>query len=86
MRLEIVELVMSIENEFGIQIDDTDAAGRAVVGVLFDYVAARVRKRGQRLSDEELWPRFCEHVASQLGVRSDLITRTTHLIDDLRID
>jgi acyl carrier protein len=40
--LDTVELVMGIEEEFGIEISDADAGKLCTVGELIDHVAGRV--------------------------------------------
>ena len=39
--LDIVELIMSMEDEFGLSISDEEAAELTTVGKLIDYVEAR---------------------------------------------
>jgi acyl carrier protein len=42
--LDIVEIVMAIEEEFGISYSDEDAAKAVTVGDMIDYVAAHQKK------------------------------------------
>ena len=39
--LDVVELIMSVEDEFGVQIPDEDAAELATVGKIIEYIEAR---------------------------------------------
>ena len=36
--LDVVELIMSIEDEFGISVSDEDAVGLTTVGKIVDYI------------------------------------------------
>ena len=36
--LDVVELIMSVEDEFGISVPDEDAAGLTTVGKIVDYI------------------------------------------------
>ena len=38
--LDVVELIMSVEDEFGVQIPDEDAAELATVGKIVEYIEA----------------------------------------------
>lgn len=46
MGLDGVELLLSVEEEFGIDIDDSDAANLVTPGILADYVVARLGSFG----------------------------------------
>lgn len=39
--LDVVELIMSVEDEFGVQIPDEDAAELVTVGKIVEYIEAR---------------------------------------------
>lgn len=39
--LDVVELIMSVEDEFGVQIPDEDAAELPTVGKIVEYIEAR---------------------------------------------
>ena len=39
--LDVVELIMSVEDEFGISVSDEDAAELTTVGKLVEYIEAR---------------------------------------------
>ena len=39
--LDVVELIMSVEDEFGVQISDEDAAQLPTVGKIVEYIEAR---------------------------------------------
>ncbi len=39
--LDVVELIMSVEDEFGVQISDEDAAQLATVGKIVEYIEAK---------------------------------------------
>ena len=39
--LDVVELIMSVEDEFGVQISDEDAAQLPTVGKILEYIEAR---------------------------------------------
>lgn len=39
--LDVVELIMSVEDEFGIQIPDEDAADLTTVGKIADYIESK---------------------------------------------
>ena len=40
--LDIVEIIMAIEEEFGIQVDDEDAIGFKTVGEVVDYIEKNI--------------------------------------------
>lgn len=40
--LDVVELIMSVEDEFGIQIPDEDAAELPTVGKIVEYIEAKI--------------------------------------------
>jgi len=41
--LDMVELIMAVEEEFGIEVPDEDAEGLATVGQIADYLERRMR-------------------------------------------
>ena len=88
MGLEMVELVMDCEDEFGISIPDKAAGEVRTVGQFFDLVLALTRSDGkpelrQRPDLEQYaWDRmrcFCVRPQKQCA----FITRSTRFIEDL---
>jgi acyl carrier protein len=86
MGLDTVELVMAIEDEFGIEIPNEDAAKLGVIGDLFDFVVRALRQRGESPDEVQTWERFRAVVVRQLGVRPDEVVRSAHIVRDLHAD
>ena len=74
MGLDTVELVMAIEEEFGIEIPNTDAPNLAVLGDMHDYIIRALRQRGDAPEEGQVWERLSAVVVAQLGVRPDAVT------------
>ena len=66
MGLESVEIVMAVEEEFGIQIPDERAVELATVGEMLDFVLTALRQRG----DVAVGPRCAT------GGDTDVVART----------
>ena len=86
MGLDTVELVMAIEEEFQIEISDTDAAKLGILGDLSQYVVTVLKQRGETPDEEAIWERVKQIVVVQLGVRPEAVTKTAHVIRDLGAD
>ena len=86
MGLDTVELVMAIEEEFGIEIPNTDAPNLAVLGDMHDYIIRALRQRGDAPEEGQVWERLSAVVVAQLGVRPDAVRRTAHVVYDLGAD
>lgn len=89
MGLEMVQLVMEAEDEFGISITDLEAERARTVGDFYDIVLRLVRETGpdalrQRDNlDTYLWQRLATLVAKLGGTRIEDIQRSTRFIEDL---
>ena len=86
MGLDSVELVMAIEDEFGIEIPNTDAPQLFVLGAMHDFIVRALRQRGDTPDEVQVWERLRAVVVEQLGVRPDEVTRSAHIVYDLRAD
>ena len=86
MGLEIVEIVMALEEEFGVEIDDRDAGKLGRVGEMSDYVARKLRQQGVAVDEEQVWNRVKRIVIEQSGVKSEEVTRQAHFVYDLKCD
>jgi acyl carrier protein len=86
MGLDSVELVMAIEEEFGIEIPNADAPQLAVLGEMHDFIVRALRQRGDTPDEAQVWERLRAVVVEQLDVRPDEVTRTAHVVYDLRAD
>ena len=86
MGLDTVELVMAIEDEFGIKIPDTDAPDLAVLGDMHEYIVQALRQRGDTPDEANVWGRLSAVVVEQLSVRPDAVKRTAHIVYDLGAD
>ena len=84
MGLDTVELVMTVEEEFALQISDADAAKMERVGDMHTFILKTLRERGESVNDAQVWTRLCEIVVEQLGVRPDEVTPTARFIKDLK--
>jgi len=84
MGLDTVELVMAIEEEFDIRIEDTDAPKLAVLGDMHAYIVQALKERGAAPDEEQVWQRLSAIVVKQLGVRPGQVTRSAHIVNDLR--
>lgn len=51
--LDTVEMIMEIEDEFGIEIPDEDAEKLATVGAAIEYVKKKVATQGPKDEDKE---------------------------------
>ena len=92
MGLEQVELVIEVENEFGIALDRADDYGQsaATVGVFYDMVLHAIRERPELEVtsrpdlESHVWTRLAAMAAEQgYGLKPEQITRETRFIEDL---
>ena len=86
MGLDVVELVMAVEEEFGIEITNEAAMRMLTVGDMQDYVTETLRSRGAPIDAQEIWKRLCEVIIYQLGVRPDEVKREAEFVRDLKAD
>ena len=94
MGLDIVEMVMDVEQNFDIQIPDSDAAELRTLGALYHYV--RTHAPGLPFIPEipaadgipradPVWQRLVDIVERTTGQRGDRMTPNTRFIEDLRM-
>ena len=86
MGLDAVELVIAIEEEFGLQILDAQAESMQHVGDVFRYVVTTLRERGNMLDEAIIWTRLTDIIVAQLGIRPEEVIPSAHFIQDFHID
>ena len=79
MGLDIVELVMRAEEEFEIEIPDSDAEALTTVGALSDYISGR----RPEMEAGEVWERVRAMVADEISVPAEGLARETRFVEDL---
>jgi acyl carrier protein len=85
MGLDGVELVMAIEERFGIVISDGDAEKIATVGQMHRHIVDALRQRGEMVDEEQVWKVLRTIVVQQLSVRPEQLQPETRWIEDLGI-
>ena len=83
MGLDIVELLMAVEDEFGIEFAEADAEKVAVLGEMHASIVRALRMRGETPDEGAVWKRLRDLVVEQLGVLPEAVMPRAHLVDDL---
>ncbi len=96
MGLDGVELIIEMEETFGIKIDDRDAEPIGTVGQAYQYIlgkltlcpAALCEKSGVTPAwhPEEVWVILRNLISEQLGVPKDQVTAEKHFVHDFGMD
>lgn len=87
MGLDGVELILAVEDHFGITVTEADAEKMATVGGLHDFVFREVCKRegGENVVEADVWCRLLDLIVEQLGAKESELHRDARFIEDLRI-
>jgi acyl carrier protein len=83
MGLDSVELVMGVEEEFGIQIPDAEAEKFQNVGDMLAFVVREVQAREPDITEEIIWLRLREVIVDQLAVLPEEVTASAEFVRDL---
>ena len=89
MGLDTVELLWTVEKEFGISITDAEAARLRTVGALNDLIAEKVAVKasipGKPVKPEPsmTWDRLVPIVIEELGVKREKVTPEAEWARDL---
>jgi len=86
MGLDTVELIMAIEEEFGIDIPNDVAAHIATMGHISAYVFKCLEAQGKKPDPEATWEQVKAIVVYQLGVKPEEVTPDAYIVRDLGID
>jgi acyl carrier protein len=86
MGLDMVELIMAVEEDFGIAIENREAEKLVTVGLLYQLVLDKLRGRGSLATEQELYSQLRELISKQLGVKPEQVVPSAHFIDDLGVD
>jgi acyl carrier protein len=88
MGLDTVELLMAVEQEFGIEFPDSEAGKMERVCDMHQFVVRTLQQRDEKavIDADRIWFRLREIIVAQLGVRPEEVTPTAHFIYDLRAD
>lgn len=84
MGLDLVELVMALEDEFGVSFENDELERAPTVGLLFERLrmrAAPTAPPGQFSGD--LWKRYVVVGSRELGVERDRVQPSAHVVKDL---
>ena len=87
MGLDTVELVMAVEEEFGLEIPNAAAAKMFTVGDMHAFLTAELKRRGHTNEDDgRIFGRLREIVCTQLGVKPELVVPAASFVEDLGAD
>ncbi len=87
MGLDTVELVMAVEEEFGLEIPDAAAEKMFTVGDMHSFLVSELRRRGRSEIDENrIFERLREIVCAQLGVKPEVVVPEARFVKDLGAD
>lgn len=87
MGLDTVELVMAVEENFGIDIPNEAAEKMASVRHIRDFIVAELMRLDRPGADPDaVFARLRSIVAEQAGVERDEVLLDTEFIRDLRMD
>lgn len=86
MGLDLVELVMSFEEEFGIEIPDSIAEKIVTVGDAVDIVTAGLMELGRPADPTDIFERIRRLTAERAEVPPERVTREARFIQDLGMD
>jgi acyl carrier protein len=86
MGLDSVELIMAIEDEFGVTIPAENAPQLAILGDMHAFIIRKLQQQGRNPDESEVWERLQTMVVKQLGVRPEEVTSEANLFTDLGAD
>lgn len=86
MGMESVELVMAVEEAFGIAISDQDASTATTAGDLRDLILRALWNQGIQTDADQVWLKLKDIIVDQLGVSTHQVTPEVDFIRDLGVD
>ena len=94
MGLDVVELVMDVEAQFGLEVPDADASRLRTVGDLYRYVRAHApalparpdAAPGAVPTGDPVWERLLDILERETGHRRERLTPDASFVDDLGMD
>jgi acyl carrier protein len=93
MGLDIVELVMTVEETFDIEIPDRDAERLRTVGDLYWYlrehapdVSVPIVSSRPAVPNDEVWERLLDVIEKETGIDRARLTPAARFVDDLGLD
>ncbi len=87
MGLDIVEMVMAVEDEFGIEIPNDEAEQSTTVALLFECVRRRVEPNVPAGNfSGPLWDRYVTVVGRALGFAPEQLRPSARFVQDLHAD
>jgi acyl carrier protein len=88
MGLDTVEFVLWSEEEFHIEIPDSDAQDIFTVGQFSTYVHLKLLdlQGSSATSEADIFERIKNFLVSEFNIAPDKIDRNSHFVKDLRLD
>ncbi len=87
MGLDTVELILEVEEQFGIEISNDDAEKTITVGDLANLVARLVsQKTGREVDYKEVLPKITNILMEHHGIPREEIHLDAKFVDDLKMD
>lgn len=86
MGLKAVELLMAVEEEFGIEIPYEVGVRVLSVGDLYGALVQILESRGEASDKEDIWTHLRELIVQHLGVRPEEVVPTAQFVRDLHAD
>ena len=87
MGLDSVEIILAVEEEFGLEIPDAEAARMITVGDLQAFLVVELRRLGRPGVDADaIFERLRGIICRQLGVQPDVVMPAARFVKDLGVD
>ena len=89
MGSDSVDLLMSVEEEFDIEVTDDEASAIVTVADLHHCLVRKWQAKSRndrRKTREPTWQALCDVIIDQSAARADQISPTARIVKDLGID